>query len=93
MRFSDIEAARKLLGIGETASIEHIKSAYRAMAHQYHPDMQENKDDGVMKEINHAYQLLMDVCKNYRYSFRKEDISRIYQLEEDLDTWRDKWAI
>jgi len=92
MRFSDIEAARRVLGLGETASLEQIRSAYRSLAHQYHPDKKGTEGAEAMKEINKAYHLLIDICNNYRYSFRKEDLSQIYQFEEDLDAWRDKWA-
>jgi len=92
VRFSDIEAARKLLGLGETASLEQIRSAYRSMARQHHPDKKGTGDAEAMKEINQAYHLLMDICNHYRYSFRKEDLSQMFQLEEDLDAWRDRWA-
>jgi len=37
-RFRDIDEARKILGLGETASLAEIKRAYRTLSLKYHPD-------------------------------------------------------
>ncbi len=93
MRFSEIDAARKLLELGEAASLEQVQHAYRTKAHLYHPDKNDSAHTEQMKEINAAYELLTGICKNYKYIFCKEDLARAFSLEEDLDVWRDKWAI
>jgi DnaJ-class molecular chaperone len=36
--FNEIEEARKLLGLGEAATLDEIKRAYRTLAHRHHPD-------------------------------------------------------
>ena len=94
--FNDIEEARKLLGLGEAATLKQIKTAYREMAHRYHPDKHndsigENSAE-TMKRINWAYKLLIDYCDNYKYSFREEDIAHTYPQEEYLRTFKDKWS-
>lgn len=56
------------LGVSKTASDDEIKSAYRKLARQYHPDV--NKDPGAedkFKEINEAYQVLSDKEKRQKY--------------------------
>ena len=56
------------LGIGENASADEIKKAYRKLARQYHPDV--NKDAGAedkFKEINAAYEVLSDPEKKSQY--------------------------
>jgi DnaJ family protein C protein 3 len=76
VKFSEIDAARKLLGLGETATLAEIKNAYRIMAHQYHPDKGEDHAPGnerLMTELNLAYKLLMDYCDGYRYSFKETE--------------------
>jgi DnaJ-class molecular chaperone len=92
--FEEIEEARKLLGLGEAATLKEIRSAYRRLAHQHHPDkidgVSENNNE-MMKELNRAYKVLIDYCNEYRYSFRHEDVSRVYPEEEDLKEWRGKW--
>jgi DnaJ-class molecular chaperone len=95
VNFSEIDRARKLLGLGEAATQREIKSAYRRLAHHHHPDKHGSvgeKSNEIMKELNRAYKLLMDYCNEYRYSFRREDVSRVYPEEEDIETWRDRWS-
>ena len=57
-----------ILGVDKNASPDDIKSAYRRLAKQYHPDI--NKDPGAsekFKEINEAYECLSDPQKKSNY--------------------------
>jgi molecular chaperone DnaJ len=58
-----------ILGIQKNASEEEIKSAFRKLAHKYHPDKnQGNKEaEEKFKEINEAYQTLSDKDKRAQY--------------------------
>jgi DnaJ-class molecular chaperone len=92
--FNEIEEARKLLGLGEAATLKEIKRAYRALAHRHHPDKlggDDSSESETMKRLNWAYKLLMDYCHEYKYSFKEEDIARIYPHDEYLRTFKDKW--
>jgi DnaJ-class molecular chaperone len=92
--FNEIEEARKLLGLGEAATLKEIKSAYRHMARRYHPDKLSGgnrAESETMKRLNWAYKLLLDYCNDYKYSFKEEDIARTYPHEEYLGTFKDKW--
>ena len=93
--FNEIEEARKLLGLGETATLKEIKTAYRTLAHRHHPDKHSSvvgeKTAETMKRLNWAYKLLMDYCNEYQYSFKEEDIARTYPYDEYLRTYKDKW--
>ncbi len=56
------------LGVGKTASGDELKSAFRKLAKQYHPDV--NKETGAderFKEINEAYAVLSDEQKRAAY--------------------------
>ncbi len=57
------------LGVEKSASAEEIKSAYRKLAKQYHPDMNKGDDAAAhkFKEINEAYQVLSDDKKRQQY--------------------------
>jgi molecular chaperone DnaJ len=49
----------EVLGVGQSATNEELKKAYRRLARQYHPDV--NSEDGAderFKEINEAYEIL-----------------------------------
>jgi molecular chaperone DnaJ len=56
----------KTLGIDKNASEADIKSAFRKLAHQHHPDKNKG-DDKKFKEINEAYQTLSDKTKRAQY--------------------------
>lgn len=90
--FEVIDEARKLLGLGEDASMRQIRSAYRRLAKQHHPDTGSSSSDvEVMKQLNLSYKFLTDYCHDYRYSFREEDVARTYPGDEYLRTWRKRW--
>lgn len=63
-----------ILGVSKTATADELKSAYRRLAKQYHPDMYSGKSDAEkksaeekFKEINHAYDVLSDPQKRAAY--------------------------
>lgn len=47
-----------ILGLDSSASLDQVKSSYRKLAHQYHPDKQGSHDKFV--ELQIAYQLILD---------------------------------
>lgn len=58
----------EVLGIPKTASQEEIKNAFRALARQYHPDVNKAHDaEEKFKEINEAYGVLSDAEKRAAY--------------------------
>lgn len=59
-----------ILRIQETASTEEIKSAYRALAKQYHPDLNPNNSiaEEYFKKINEAHSVLSDPIKRNWYN-------------------------
>ena len=51
----------EILGVPRNASIDEIKTAFRKMARQYHPDVSKEPDaEERFKEINEAYGVLSD---------------------------------
>ena len=59
----------EVLGLSSSASADEIKSSYRRLARQHHPDV--NQGDGSaearFKEINEAYEILSNPEKRQRY--------------------------
>lgn len=60
-----VERAREILGVGENASAEEIKSAYRHLAQRTHPDRFRTLGDDAMataeswfRQVQTAYQRL-----------------------------------
>ncbi len=58
----------KTLGVSKTASQQEIKSAYRKLALQYHPDKNKSKEaEEKFKEVTKAYEVLGDESKRKTY--------------------------
>lgn len=59
------------LGVSRDADEKKIKSAYRKLARQWHPDLHSGKDkeaaEEKFKEINEAYEVLSDPDKRAKY--------------------------
>jgi curved DNA-binding protein CbpA len=93
--FTEIDEARKLLGLSETATLKEIKRAYKTLAHRHHPDKHSGaagkETEEKMRRLNGAYKLLMDYCNNYNYSFREEDVARAYPHDEYLRRYYYGW--
>src|ERR1700743_454418 len=59
----DIKEAFDLIGLPKTASEDELKSKYKSLARQYHPDVYK-QDPDKFKKINEAYQLIEDYKSN-----------------------------
>lgn len=58
----------EILGVSKGASTDEIKSAFRRLARQYHPDVsKEENAEEKFKEINEAYGILSDDQKRAQY--------------------------
>ncbi len=58
----------EVLGVGKSASKDEIKSAYRKLAKQFHPDINKAADaEAKFKEVQEAYDVLYDDQKRSTY--------------------------
>lgn len=66
----------KVLGVEKTATQDEIKSAYRKLAKQYHPDLHPGDKDAAekFKEINEAYSVVGDAEKRQKYDRGEMDM-------------------
>lgn len=64
----------EILGVSKTATQDEIKSAYRKLAKQYHPDFHPGDKAAAekFKEINEANAVLSDEAKRKQYDFELE---------------------
>ncbi len=73
-----------VLGISKTASKDEIKSAYRKLALQWHPDRNNSKEaEEKFKEISEAYAVLSDESKRAEYDQYGSDAFRGRHSRED----------
>ena len=59
----------EMLGVTKTATDEELKSAFRKLARQYHPDLHPGDEVAAnkFKEVNEAYETLSDPQKRAEY--------------------------
>lgn len=87
--FEQIDEARKILGLNETASLEEIRNAFRSLVLKYHPDRCNDKDkkccEEILKKINHAKDVIGDYCANYRFSFKESEVKKNCMSKEEYE--------
>jgi molecular chaperone DnaJ len=58
----------EVLGVPRTATADELKTAFRSLARQFHPDVNKSHDaEEKFKEINEAYNVLSDADKRAAY--------------------------
>ncbi|RYG70936.1 J domain-containing protein, partial [bacterium] len=69
----------KILGVARTADEKAIKSAYRKLAREHHPDVNPNNPgaEAKFKEISEAFQVISDPEKRKLYDQFGDDYDRI----------------
>jgi molecular chaperone DnaJ len=87
----------QVLGIPRDADDKQIKSAYRKLARQYHPDINKGQagTEDRFKEVNEAYEVLKDSEKRAKYDRFGADWERYQYAEspgqsgapEDFSSW------
>lgn len=88
----EINKAREILELPETATLAEIKSNYRKLLSRWHPDKFPEKCDQcneITQSIIVAYQIIIDYCSNYRFSFKEEAIRENLTPEE---WWDDRFG-
>lgn len=97
--FEEVDCARRILGLDECAAMQEIKEAYRHRAAHYHPDRCKRARFALcekkIRQINHAKDILMAYCANYRYSFEEKEATRnTFEQEEyeHLKQFYDGWV-
>src|SRR6266545_947749 len=78
-----------ILGVARDASDDQIRSAYRKLARQYHPDV--NSDDGAsarFREVTEAYEVLSDPQRRQRYDmFGSAEGAAGFGIDDLLNTF------
>jgi DnaJ-domain-containing protein 1 len=83
---SRLDAARRLLGLGESASLAEIKGAYRRMLQELHPDR--NTRAGAaerLQDISAAHELLEEYALNFKHTFNAAQVSPVIVTVRSLD--------
>jgi len=85
--------AKTLLGLREKSTLKEIKLKYKNLMKKWHPD--KHKDDAqkatkMSMKINQAYEIVLEYCNNYEYSFEEENVKKKYYTPQEW--WHDKFG-
>jgi DnaJ-domain-containing protein 1 len=86
---SRLDAARRALRVGESASLAEIKGAYRRLLQEVHPDR--NTDPRAadsLKDISAAYELLEEYALNFKHTFNGEHDAPVIVTVRSLEDLR-----
>ena len=96
--YKQVDKARKVLGLGESATIPEIKEAYRRLSLEYHPDKCKEKDKAKceerFKQINNANEVLIGYCLSYKFPFKEIEEKESWQekkMKEHMKRFYDGW--
>ena len=82
-----IDMAREILELPKEANLREIEKAYRKKALEFHPDRKRGQRDKEcrkeMVQVNKAYQIIRDYIREYRFSFKKEEVEK-YDPDRDM---------
>lgn len=84
-KYEIITEAREILELPEYATMPQIKENYKRLIKKWHPDKNANDKEIYeenAKKIIEAYKTIIAYCKNYRYSFSKEEVEKYIKDQE-----------
>ncbi len=88
-QWQEIIWARHILELGERASLEEIKKAFRTLSKRNHPDvLQGKKAERSMQDLNRAYRILLDYCSAYRFPLQPG----LGEEMDDEEWWMDRFG-
>jgi DnaJ-class molecular chaperone len=86
-RFETISEARKILELPESATFDHIRHNYKQLIKQWHPDKSDADPataEQKTREIIRAYKIIVQYCREYRYSFDRQEVEKYLS---DRERW------
>ncbi len=89
LTFDTLMKAKTLLGLSDKATLSDIKSRYKTMMQQWHPDKHPDDPETahvMSTQINEAYATLLEYCSNYEYNLDENF------LKEQTLTPQEWWA-
>ncbi|DAB38290.1 MAG: molecular chaperone DnaJ [Sulfuricurvum sp. GWF2_44_89] len=77
LSFDTLIKAKTLLGLSDKATLSDIKTRYKNMMQQWHPDKHPDDTDtahAMSTQINEAYAILLEYCSKYEFNFDEEHL-------------------
>lgn len=76
-----IQKSAKILGLNGKAELTFVKKVYKELSRQCHPDTDPDLSVEKFEELNRAYEILVDYCKDGPKSLEKSVVENFTRLE------------
>lgn len=73
MTHDELKAALRVFGLGERATLQEIKTRYRELAKQHHPDGGQTGDPEEIYRVNEANRVILEYVESYRFCFSERE--------------------
>ncbi|MBT0666126.1 J domain-containing protein [Geobacter pelophilus] len=96
MTYADLKEARRVMGLGERATLKEIKARHKELVKQHHPDTGNTNESEMIRQVNAAYRVILDYVTEYRFFFAENEFyeqnpeERIWQQFADDPLWGKK---
>ena len=83
--YQELTEAREVLELPEQTTLKYIKSQYKTLLKQWHPDTCSDKKERcheMTTKIIAAYTRIMSYCDQYKISFAQQDVRDYLSPEE-----------
>ncbi|MBT0666472.1 J domain-containing protein [Geobacter pelophilus] len=93
MTYNDLQEALRCMGLGERATLNDIKARHKGLVKRYHLDTGNTDESEMIRQVNAAYQLLLEYVTAYRYTFTEDEFfeqnpgARIWKQFADDPLW------
>jgi len=80
LSFEQLIKAKTLLGLSDKATLLEIKTRYKSLMKQWHPDRHPNDTataHAMSTQINEAYATVLEYCSSYEYNFDEEFLQHL----------------
>jgi DnaJ-class molecular chaperone len=77
LSFDTLIKAKTLLGLSDKATLSDIKTRYKNMMQQWHPDKHPDDTDtahAMSTQINEAYAIVLEYCSKYEFNFDEDHL-------------------
>ncbi len=91
--FEEVMKAKTLLGLRDSASLSEIKTRYKNLMHQWHPDKHLDEIETATRmssDIIEAYKIVLEYVKHYEYRFDEEFVKT--KTLSPAEWWNDRFG-
>jgi hypothetical protein len=72
MEYEELIDALGVFSLSGRVTLQELKARHRALVKRHHPDAGGGENESI-RQINAAYQVLLAYCRDYRFSFSREE--------------------